>query len=670
MTKITIAKNAGYCYGVRRAIDMAQAQAKQGVVYTVGPLIHNSIVVDNLERQGIFAKNGAGDVPCGEAAIIRAHGVSRGEYDLLMQNGCKILDATCPHVSRIHKIVETQSAKNEHILIVGAKNHPEIMGICDRCKNFTVVESEDELLEFLEKNAEKHVSMVAQTTFNKKVFKMYTNIAKNTCNYLTIFDTICIATDERQGEAEILASKSDAVIVIGDKNSSNSRKLFEICSEVCSDTVFVQSAKDVDFGHYHGKCEIAIAAGASTPDLIIKEVFDIMTTEFNTNEPEIEESFAELLEQSLKTLHTGEKVTGIVTKVDTTDIHVDLGVKQAGYIPTSELSDDPLYEISEHIHVGDEIDCYVMRVNDVEGTIQLSKKRLDAVKNWEVLEKAVDTGEIYDCVITDINKGGVIATVLGIRVFVPASQTGLPREADLNEMLKSRQKVRITEVARLRRRVVGTIKGPMMEVRREAAAKVWETIEVGQKFKGIVKSFTTYGSFVDIGGVDGMIHISELSWTRVKHPGDVLKIGQEIDVYVIALDAEKQKISLGYKVQGANPWTKFEAEHKVDDVVTVKIVKFMPFGAFAEVEPGVDGLIHISQIADMRIGKPEEVLKIGQTVEAKITEIDFEKKKISLSMRALLDASSVVADEIAETTETVDAPVAAPAEETPAPDAE
>ena len=368
-----------------------------------------------------------------------------------------------------------------------------------------------------------------------------------------------------------------------------------------------------------------------------------MTDEMNIQETE---SFAELLEQTLKTLHTGEKVTGVITQINPTDIHVDLGVKQAGYIPTTELSDDPNYVIADNIHIGDEIEAYVMRVNDQEGTIMLSKKRLDAVKNWEVLEKAVETGEVYDCVITDVNKGGVIANVLGIRVFIPASQTGLPREADLSQMVKTHQKVRITEVTRPRRRVVGSIKAPLMEARREAAAKIWEEIEVGSVYTGTVKSFTSYGAFVDIGGVDGMIHISELSWSRVKHPSDVLKIGQTVEVYVIALDKEKKKISLGYKKAEDNPWTKFESNYNVGDVVPVKIVKFMPFGAFAEVLPGVDGLIHISQIADRRIGKPEEVLTIGETVNAKITDIDSEKKKISLSIRALLDASNTEPEEV------------------------
>ena len=649
MAEVVVAKHAGYCYGVRRAIDLARQQAgQQGIIYTAGPLIHNKNVVAQLERQGICAKNDLVEIPQGSTVVVRAHGIPQEQLRLLQEKGCQITDATCPHVARIHSIVEQESQKGRHILILGSPSHPEVLGIASRCRAHTILENLEQVTNWAKNCPDFPFSLVAQTTYNHEIFVNCTNVLKNTCKSIDIFDTICNATDERQSEARILAAGSDSVVILGDSTSSNSRKLYEICCQVCPDTVFAEDAKTIDWAHYLGKQRVAIAAGASTPDLIIKEVYDKMTDSIINQETE---SFAELLEQTLKTLHTGEKVTGVITQINATDIHVDLGVKQAGYIPTNELSDDPDYSIAEHIHIGDEIEAYVMRVNDQEGTIMLSKKRLDAVKNWEVLEKAVETGEVYDCMITDVNKGGVIANVLGIRVFIPASQTGLPREADLTELVRTRQKVRVTEVARPRRRVVGSIKAPMMEARREAAGKVWETIEVGASYTGTVKSFTSYGAFVDIGGVDGMVHISELSWSRVKHPSDVLKIGDTVQVHVIALDKEKKKISLGYKNSNENPWTKFESTYHVGDVAKVKIVKFMTFGAFAEVLPGVDGLIHISQIADRRIGKPEEVLKIGETVEAKITEIDNDKKKISLSIRALLDASSTEPESFEENEE-------------------
>ena len=362
-----------------------------------------------------------------------------------------------------------------------------------------------------------------------------------------------------------------------------------------------------------------------------------MTEEIKTTSAE---SFEELLEQSLKTLHTGEKVTGVVTAINATEVSVDLGVKQAGYIPTTELSDDPTFKLEESIKVGDQIEATVVRVNDVDGVVTLSKRRLDAVKNWEKLEGAVESKEPLDGIIVDQNKGGVVANVLGIRVFIPASQTGLPKDASFDAMMKTTHKIRITEVNRARRRVVGTIKELRNEARREAQAKIWETIAVGNKYEGVVKSFTSYGAFVDIGGVDGMVHISELSWNRVRHPSDVLEIGQTVEVFVIALDAEKKKISLGYRKSEEDPWKMFTDKYSVGDVASVKIVKFMPFGAFAEVMENVDGLIHISQIANRRIEKAEDALTIGDVVDAKIVAIDEEKKKISLSIRALAETEA------------------------------
>ena len=633
---VTLAKKAGYCFGVRRAVETAldEAAKRSSPIYAAGPLIHNQFVIDMLQEQGVITKENLNDIPDGSDVILRAHGLPAESIAALQRRGCHLIDATCPFVSKIHRIVEDESKQGRTILIFGKANHPEVVGIASRCKQPYIVETEEELMKFLEEHAEEEISVVCQTTFSKKKYEFLINIVKNTCKVVHIFGTICSATDERQSEAMASAARSDFVVVIGDPSSSNSKNLYALCKELCPNTCFIQEAAQLDAYDYSKAKNIFITAGASTPDQIIKEVNRKMTDEIKTTE-----NFEELLEQSLKTLHTGEKVTGVVTQINTTEISVDLGVKQAGYIPMNELSDDPKFNVAEEIKVGDEVEAFVVRVNDVEGWIMLSKKRLDAVKNWEKLEQAVESKEALEGTIVDQNKGGIVANVLGIRVFIPASQTGLPREASFDGMMKTTQKVRITEVNRQRRRVVGSIKALQAEARKEAQAKLWETIEVGSEYHGVVKSFTTYGAFIDIGGVDGMVHISELAWNRVKHPSDVLTIGQEVDVYVIALDIEKKKISLGYRKSEDNPWNKFMSTYQEGDVATVKVVKFMPFGAFAEVMPGVDGLIHISQIADRRIGKPEEVLSVGQEVEAKITGIDEEKQKISLSIRALLGAA-------------------------------
>jgi 4-hydroxy-3-methylbut-2-enyl diphosphate reductase len=643
---ITLAKRAGYCFGVRRAVQMAEDNAApDNLLYAAGPLIHNRHVIEDLRKGGIITANSLEEIPDGARVIIRAHGVPPTDITYLKKKGCTILDATCPFVARIHKIVEEESEKGRAVLIFGKHGHPEVVGIAARCKTPLIAETEEDLKEILQKHANSPLSVVCQTTFQKEICLKFVNIVKNTCNSPQIFDTICVATELRQSEAHSLALRSDFAVVIGDPSSSNSQSLYRLCQNYCPKVQFVQDAEELDLTGLTQARHAFVTAGASTPDRIIEEVYRNMTDEIKTTSAE---SFEELLEQSLKTLHTGEKVTGVVTAINATDITVDLGVKQAGYIPTTELSDDPTYVVADNIHVGDEVEAFVVRVNDVEGWIMLSKKRLDAVKNWEVLEAAVESKEAMDGIIVDQNKGGVVALVKGIRVFIPASQTGLPREASFDSMMKTTQKLRITEVNTQRHRVVGSIKALLNESRKEAQAKIWETIEVGTVYQGVVKSFTSYGAFVDIGGVDGMVHISELSWGRVKHPSDVLTIGQEVEVYVIALDAEKKKISLGYRKAQDNPWTKFTTTYAEGDVANVKIVKFMPFGAFAEVLPGVDGLIHISQIADRRIGKPEEVLQVGQMVDAKIIGIDEDKKKISLSIRALLTGEEAPAEEAAE----------------------
>ncbi len=352
---------------------------------------------------------------------------------------------------------------------------------------------------------------------------------------------------------------------------------------------------------------------------------------------EIEESFAEMLEKSIKTLNTGDKVTGVVTGITPTEIYVDLGTKHAGYIPASELTDDPTVKIEDLVKVGDEIETYVMRVNDQEGVATLSKKRLDTVKSWDDIEQAREERTTVEGVVTEENKGGVVVSIKGVRVFVPASQTGLPREAAMSELLKKKVRLRITEVNRARKRVVGSIRAVEAEERAARAAQVWENIEVEKRYTGTVKSLTSYGAFVDIGGVDGMVHVSELSWSRIKHPSEVVSVGDTVEVYVISFDPEKKKISLGMKDHSQDPWAVFTDKYHIDDVANVRVVKLMTFGAFAEIVPGVDGLIHISQIADHRIDKPGDVLSEGQMVDVKITDIDYDKKKVSLSIRALLE---------------------------------
>ena len=641
--KATLARSAGFCYGVRRAVKLAQESTGGGVVM-LGPVIHNGHVIRSLEEQGVTCVDRVEEIPEGATVIIRSHGEPKAVYDALAEKHAVVLDATCPNVARIHEIVRDAEERGRTPVIVGTPDHPEIAAIAGWCGRGVVVEDSHALEAWLSRdpeNKEKPLTFVSQTTSTRAVWEKCIEKAKKECTNTEIFDTICGATAKRQSEAQSLARASDAMIVIGDSRSSNTKRLAQLCRALCPKVVQVESAGELDRGAFAGTERVGITAGASTPGWIIKEVYDKMSDEIM----EIEESFAELLEKSIKTLNTGEKVTGTVVNITPTEIQVDLGTKHAGYIPLGELSDDPSVKVEDLVKVGDEIETYVMRVNDVEGVVTLSKKRLDTVKNWEEVEAAVENHNTMDGVVTGVNKGGLEVNVKGIRVFVPASQSGEPRGADLAQMIKQKVQLRVTEVNRARRRVVGSIRAVTAEARAAKAAEVWENIEEGKRYTGTVKSLTSYGAFVDIGGVDGMVHISELSWSRIKNPAEVVSVGDTVEVYVISFDPEKKKISLGMKDRTQEPWTKFVETCQVGDVVNARVVKLMTFGAFAEVIPGVDGLIHISQLADHRVDKVSDVVQEGQQVDVKITAIDTENKKVSLSIRALLEPEAPEAAE-------------------------
>ena len=660
MKELRIAKSAGFCFGVRRSVEMAERLIEEkGGCACLGMLIHNEDVVAELEHKGMRVINDPTEAKPGEPVLIRAHGASGETYKRLEQAGAEIHDATCPKVKGIHKIVAATVENGGCTVIVGMRNHPEVEAICGWCGEHLVVENAEELAGELEKNPDfwkKQISVVAQTTQTHSNFNECCNLIKKRCTNPEISDTICLATSTRQAEAESLSAQCGAMVVIGGRHSANSRHLAEICQLHCSNVQFIERTEELDLDRLRGVDIVGLTAGASTPAWIIKEVSNKMSDEIKVEESTVEKelSFDEMLEETLKTIYNGDKVTGIVVAITGTEISVDLGAKYSGFIPTSEFTDDGI-KVEDAVKVGDEIEAVVVRVNDVEGTAMLSKKRLDAAKVWNDVENAVEDGTVLEGVVTETNKGGVVVSVKGVRVFVPASQTDLPREADLNELVKKTVRLKITEVNKARKRVVGSIRRVAQAERRERTEAIWNEIEIGKKYHGVVKSLTSYGAFVDIGGIDGMVHVSELSWGRVHNPAEVVSVGDEIDVYVIGFDKEKRKISLGYKDPDANPWAMFNTKYQVGDVAEVKIVKLMPFGAFAEVLPGVDGLIHISQIANRRIGKPEDVLTVGDVTEAKIIAVDDEKHKISLSIRALSEPAPVPAVEEDEVDE---APVA------------
>ena len=635
--KVILAKSAGFCYGVRRAVELAEETARRGEpCVMLGSIIHNRDVVDRLAAQGLRAVDRPDQVSEGSGVLIRSHGESRATYEALRARGAKILDATCPNVSRIHQIVSQAEERGRQPVIVGTPDHPEVLAIAGWCRRPAVVSGEEELEKWLSERPERRsqpLTFVSQTTSTQKIWNGCVKKAKKECTNAEFFDTICGATSTRQEEARQLAQQCGLMVVVGDRHSSNTKRLAEICRESCPRVLLIERADELDLGTLPRVDMVGITAGASTPAWIIKEVYDKMSDEIM----EIEKSFAEMLEESIKTLNNGDKVTGTVVAVTPTEVQVELGIKYPGYIALSELTDDPTAKVEDLVKVGDEIEAIVTQVSDRDCLVKLSKRRLDINKGWEEIEAAKDDETVLEGFVTEDNKGGVVVSVKGVRVFVPASQTGLPRETPMSTLLKQKVRLIITEVNRARRRVVGSISRVQRAERAAAAEKVWAEIEEGKHYTGTVKSLTSYGAFVDIGGVDGMVHISELSWSRIKHPSEVVKVGDTVDVYVISFDPEKKKISLGMKDRSQDPWTVFTSTYQVGDTANVRIVKLMTFGAFAEVVPGVDGLIHISQLADHRVEKPGDVVAEGDRVDVKITDVDMENKKISLSIRALLE---------------------------------
>ena len=672
---VTVAKTAGFCFGVRRAVDTVYTQLELTApsplkLFTLGEIIHNSQVVDELKELGAFPVDSLEELLEQELArrtqglpfvpvIIRSHGVARNVYDALEQHQIPYIDATCPNVQRIQKIAAEQP-KGTLLLIAGDSTHPEIQGIMGHC-NVTCVtfQSAKELVNLTEKHAnlsKMNSVMVAQTTFNTSEWQKCVETAKNLYTNLKIFDTICKATLMRQTEAAQLAEVSDFMIVIGGRHSSNTRKLSDICSRFCP-TIWVETARELLSGQADVVCQIdagsrvGVTAGASTPVRIIKEVQKTMSEIVK----EEEMSFEEMLEQSFKSTYTGERVKAIVTGIAPNEITVDIGTKHTGYVPLAELTSDPSLKPEDIVKKGDEIELVVLRVNDVEGTVMLSKKRLDAQAGFEKVMAAAGTGEVLSGTVTDVVKGGVLAVTEGVKVFIPASLSGVSKNEPLEQLLKQKVDFVIREVNEKRHRAVGSIKDVLKEQKKALEEKFWSEVEVGKRYQGVVKSITSYGAFVDLGGVDGMVHISELSWLRIKHPSDVVKVGDVLDVYVKDIDAENKKISLGYKKTEDNPWEVLKRDYEIGSVVTAKVVSMTAFGAFAQIIPGVDGLIHISQISNERINKPQDVLTIGQEVQVQITDIDFDKKRVSLSMKALLDesaeeASEEAAEEVSEET--------------------
>lgn len=680
--KIILAETAGFCFGVDRAVNLVYSLVNDGKkVCTLGPIIHNAQLVGDLEQRGVKIIDSIEECPDGYMVVVRTHGVEKSVIDDIENKNIEYVDATCPFVKKIHRIVKKFDS-SVPVLVAGDVNHPEVIGIRSYCNGKSFVFKNDEELQIILQNdyidKNKKIICVSQTTFSLEEWKKCEKIIKKVCTNCEIFDTICNATADRQNEAYEISGKSDAMIVIGGRHSSNTCKLRDVSSAHCR-SFLIETAdelKSIDLSPYN---VIGVTAGASTPSVIIKEVLKSMSEEIKEKEVETtsavteevvetaetadkavkepavkasadgEASFEELLNESFKENENSKVVTGTVVSITPTEVYVDVpGRKQTGVVAFNDLSAEPIDKCEDVVSVGDEIDLVIMKTDDQDGVLKLSKKLVDAQKGWDDIVAAKENDEILEGTVTQIIRGGVLVTTKGTRVFVPASLSGVPRNQELDSIKGQTVRFKIIDINPARRRAVGSIKVVADAERKEKQDAVWATLEVGKKMTGTVKSLTSYGAFVDLGGIDGMIHISELSWSRIKHPSEVVKVGDTVEVTIKALDEETRKISLGFKNIEDSPWEIMKRDYPVGSVVDARIVSFATFGAFANILPTVDGLIHISQISWDRIQTPQDVLKIGDVVKAKIIDIDYDKKRVSLSIKELLDKPEETIPELAD----------------------
>ena len=638
--KITKAKTAGFCFGVNRAVDMTQTLAKSGVkVATMGPLIHNNQAVRRLEAIGVLTLSDL-NVPDGYEVVLRSHGVEKQVCEHFEKAGITTHDATCPYVKKIHRIAQKTGREGKTLLVAGDANHPEVKGIVSYCGSEVFVFNRPQALEDwlnIGRNRQKSCVLVAQTTYMLKKWQESVNITKKLCTDCEIFDTICRATSERQTEAAQLAQNSDLMIVIGGRHSSNTQKLVDVCSRYCK-TVSIETVKELSPELFINIQNVGVTAGASTPAFIIQEVLNKMSEVIREDGMSFEEMLNESYANQPKVFR-GAKIKGVVTGVSANEVTVDIGTKHTGFIKASELSDDPSAKVEDLVKKGDELNLIVIKPNDQEGTVELSKKRYDAMEGMDAVVEAAETGEILTATIAEAVKGGLVAYVNGVRVFIPASLAA-GRNESLEDLVKTKQEIKIIEASKegSRRKVIGSIRAVKDEKNNELKEKFWAEVEEGKHYNGVVKSLTRYGAFVDLGGVDGLVHMSELTWEKIRHPGEILKVGDEIDVFVKSIDKENNRISLGHKKEEDNPWTKLENEYPLGTVLTGTVASITKFGAFVKILPGIDGLVHISEISHERVEDPNAVLKVGQEVQVKLIGVDFEAKRVSLSIKQTVEA--------------------------------
>ena len=635
--QIILAKTAGFCFGVNRAVKLTYELLEQGrPVATIGPLIHNPQVVEDLESKGAITCDSVDDVPDGCEVVIRSHGVGQSVYDKISTRRLAYHDATCPFVTKIHKIAARAGAEGAMLLVAGDAKHPEVQGIVGHTTGKVEVFANLAELEKLlpELTQQKSIFAVAQTTFNVQSWETCKEFLKNQCTNAKIFDTICNATWARQQEAEDLSQKCDHMVVIGGHHSSNTQKLLQVAARHTK-AINVETADELDKDWLNGARIVGVTAGASTPSSIIEEVLNCMSEEIRDDM-----SFEEMLAASeAKPLYAGKIVKAKVISVSPTECVVGIdGSKHTGIVKLSEMSHDPNAKMEDLVKVDDELDLVVVKTNDQEGVDTLSRVRFEAQKGMKDVSEAAENGTVMEGDVMEANKGGVVVNVKGVRVFVPRSQATMRRDEDYTKLVGQHVKLVITECAG--RKIVGSINKVTAEENKAKRDEFWKNVEVDKQYTGVVKSLTSYGAFVDIGGVDGLCHISELSWNNIKHPSEVVSVGDTIEVYVKSYDPENQKVSLGYKKEEDNPWEKLKNEYPIGSEFEAPVVSITKFGAFVRILPGIDGLVHISEISNERVNKVSDVLKVGDMVKVKLINVDFDRKRISLSMKACLDEAA------------------------------
>ena len=635
--QIILAKTAGFCFGVNRAVKLTYELLEQGrPVATLGPLIHNPQVVEDLESKGAITCDSVDDVPDGCEVVIRSHGVGQSVYDKILTRRLAYHDATCPFVTKIHKIAARAGAEGAMLLVAGDAKHPEVQGIVGHTTGKVEVFANLAELEKLlpELTQQKSIFAVAQTTFNVQSWETCKEFLKNQCTNAKIFDTICNATWARQQEAEDLSQKCDHMVVIGGHHSSNTQKLLQVAARHTK-AINVETADELDKDWLNGARIVGVTAGASTPSSIIEEVLNCMSEEIRDDM-----SFEEMLAASeAKPLYAGKIVKAKVISVSPTECVVGIdGSKHTGIVKLSEMSHDPNAKMEDLVKVDDELDLVVVKTNDQEGVDTLSRVRFEAQKGMKDVSEAAENGTVMEGDVMEANKGGVVVNVKGVRVFVPRSQATMRRDEDYTKLVGQHVQLVITECAG--RKIVGSINKVTAEENKAKRDEFWKNVEVDKQYTGVVKSLTSYGAFVDIGGVDGLCHISELSWNNIKHPSEVVSVGDTIEVYVKSYDPENQKVSLGYKKEEDNPWEKLKNEYPIGSEFEAPVVSITKFGAFVRILPGIDGLVHISEISNERVNKVSDVLKVGDMVKVKLINVDFDRKRISLSMKACLDEAA------------------------------